>query len=143
MIKDKYVKYNSGYDKLSMIISSICVIHCVIFPLLLTTLTIWKIEILENIWLELIINTATIIFGGWAVWNGYKNYHFKTIIPLVFIVALVFLIIGSFIHDEYLEMVFKLIGSIAIIMLHVLNWKYAKSCVACKNNTKPILLKAG
>ena len=125
--------YKPRLDRIGIAVSVLCVIHCVLLPLVISTLPLWGIEVLENFWIELMTIAVSFVFGGWAVWKGYQKHHRKSFIPLIFITGLILLIAANLIHVEKAEMMLKFGGAITITVAHILNWQHSDQCAGCES----------
>jgi drug/metabolite transporter (DMT)-like permease len=123
--------YRSRWDVISIGASLACAVHCVVLPVLFTTLPLFGIEILENIYLELLTIFVTMGIGGWALWKGYHKIHRHLSIVVLFLIGLAFMISGNFFSSESIEMSTKMIGAILIIIAHIRNWQLSKNCKDC------------
>ena len=122
--------YKSYLDNISIGISALCVVHCIILPIFLSTLPLWGVEVLENPAIELITVLSTLLAGGWAIGKGYWKYHQHLFIPMLFITGLFSMTVANFMQSEALEMLLKGFGAILIVSAHISNWKKCSAC--CK-----------
>jgi hypothetical protein len=125
--------YKSRFDSISIFVSALCVIHCILLPIFLTTLPLWGFEVMENIWIESGTILISLVAGGWAIWRGYVKHHQRLFIPLLFIAGLSLMITANLIKNEKAEMVLKGAGALLVIVAHVVNWRVCRRCVVCEN----------
>jgi hypothetical protein len=118
--------YEGKWDAIGIGASLACAIHCVLLPVLFTTLTLFGIEILENPLLEVLTILVSMGAGGWAIWRGYIRLHRKKPVLVYFITGLVLMIAGNFFHHMYPEMCLKITGAGLIISAHIMNWKASR-----------------
>jgi len=128
--------YRSRWDAISIGASLACAVHCVLLPVIFTTLPLFGIEILENIYLEIVTIVVSMGVGGWALWKGYRRMHHNIAIVILFLVGLVFMIAGNFFSSENIEMSTKMIGAVLIITAHIRNWKQCKYCAYCNTENQ-------
>ena len=117
--------FRSRWDAIGIVASFACAIHCVLLPILFTTLTLCGIELLENAYLEILTILVSMCAGSWALIKGCKKHGNRSLL-LLFAGGLVCMITGNLLAAEYAEIVCKLTGSILIIIAHLKNVKHCK-----------------
>lgn len=120
--------YQSKWDIIGIGASLACAIHCVLLPIIFTTLPFFGIEILENPYLEAITLLVSMLAGGWAIWRGYSRLHHKLSLLVCFLAGLFLLIAGNFCSSLLLETGFKITGAALIITAHIRNWRSCNNC---------------
>ncbi len=128
MLQKIIARYNGILDKLSIAASLLCAIHCVLLPLVFTTLPFLGIELMKNIFLELVTVAISLMIGGWAIWKGYKNHHRNLLILILFIVGITLMVTGNFVNEKGNEMFLKFSGAALLVTAHVYNWQKCKHC---------------
>jgi MerC mercury resistance protein len=123
--------YKVKWDAISISASFICAIHCVLLPIICTSISFWGIEILENPMIEAATISVSMGLGGWAIFHGYTKHHRQKNIVFIFISGIVFLITPFFIRIDLPEMIFKFLGAFLLIIAHIKNWLACKKCVLC------------
>lgn len=109
-------------DKLGIITSITCLIHCLIFPILGTVFPLF-IQLEEPVEIGLIV--IAFILGGLSFIDNvlkHKYYLSLTLFTLGFILILVGVFQGE---------VFNLIGLVVLILSHYLNYKNIKNVDGC------------
>lgn len=119
-------------DKVGIGASLLCAIHCALLPLFFTTLPLMSIEILENEQVELGFILFSLIVGCFALYNGYKRHHLKTLPLFVFVAGIALLLFANFLLEDSRETIVKITGAATIIIAHILNWHFCKQCTICK-----------
>lgn len=122
--------YKSYLDSISISVSVLCVVHCIVLPIFLTTLSLWDIELLENSYIELLTILCTLVAGGWAIGKGFTKYHQQLAVPVLFVLGIIPMIIANYVEGELLEMILKGCGAVFIISAHITNWKKCSACCA-------------
>lgn len=112
---------NKGWDAIGIGASFACAIHCVLLPLIFTTLTLCGVEFIENKYLEVLTIFISMCAGSWALIRGYRKHHHRLSLILYFIIGLLLMIAGNFMHGQFAEIVCKLVGAVLIITAHVKN----------------------
>ena len=126
-----FIKSNSVADKFAILLSSLCLLHCVLTPFLLISVpylagfAFLKDEAL-HIWLLCLVVPASII----AIGFGYTQHKNNTTLMLAFsgIAVLVGAVtIGHEMFGHEAETIMTVIGSILVVSGHVKNLKLRAS----------------
>jgi uncharacterized membrane protein len=123
------IPYRSGLDSISIFIASLCIVHCIVLPVFLTTLPLWGFEVLENTFIEIATVLTALLAGGWAIFRGYREYHKSLSIVILFVAGLGSMTAANFLNDEALEMLLKGMGAIVVVAAHI--WTRRK-CTAMR-----------
>ena len=113
-------KLKVTYDKLGIITSFICFIHCIILPVVLSSLPIVGFGFLSNKSFEYLLIFLSFIFGFTSLLLGYKRYHGNGLPIFFFIMGFTTLIMNQ-IFDEQFVLILIPIATIAIILAHSMN----------------------
>jgi hypothetical protein len=122
------IKYQLKWDAIGIGASLACAIHCVLLPVIFTTITLSGIEILENPYLEGLTLLISMSVGGWAIWRGYRKLHHRKNLLIYFFAGLILMITGNFVSYMPSEMGLKIIGAIFLITAHIKNLRACKHC---------------
>tara|TARA_B100000749_G_scaffold280223_1_gene275333 strand:- start:41668 stop:42105 length:438 start_codon:yes stop_codon:yes gene_type:complete len=120
------------WDKVGLFASSLCIVHCLLFPLLMIvfpSITVamgWDEEFTHELLLAFIVPAVT-----FAVYSGYRIH--KEIKPMKYmVVGFLFVFFGTMhgfgLIDHDLEPIFVLIGSVLMVRGHFLNSHHCKRC---------------
>lgn len=119
-------------DRFGVLVSSLCVVHCILLPLVIiafptVTTALNLSEDVTHISLLLFLLPATVF----AIYSGFKVHKQKA--PLVYLgVGLFFVIVGTlFVHDwlsHQWEPFIVILGSICLVRGHLLNSHHCKKC---------------
>ena len=111
--------------------SVVCAIHCAIAPLLLSSLPLFGVNLIENIWVELLLLGTAFIIGASTLWHGYRKHHHKKT-PLVFFSAGMILFIIHQLYESGMGLWFFILpGVAAIISAHLLNFRHCQKAHHC------------
>lgn len=116
--------YRSRWDAIGIFASIACAIHCILLPIIFTTVTLFGIEFIENPYMEALTVLISMSAGSWALLKDYK--HKSSVLIWSFITGLSLMIIGNFLHGEATEIICKLGGSALIIYAHLKNIRHSK-----------------
>jgi len=124
-----------NYDKLGIALSTICVLHCLVFPVIVALIPfVTFLAFFENPYVEFILIWLAILNAGFSVTIGYKK-HSNFIVPAVFLSAIIIFGVNIFAHDLVHKYKFILpFGSVLAIFAHYYNRKLCSSCEKCKTD---------
>ena len=122
---------NINLDKVGIGASLLCAIHCALLPVLFTTLPLFGIELLENEHVELGFIVFSFAVGSLGLYASYKKHHQKIVPLLLFVIGISCLLFSNYLLGESLEVFGKIAGATAIIIAHIINWRYCKCCKIC------------
>ncbi len=110
-----------NWDALGIGASLACAIHCALLPLLFSTLPLFGINIIHNLWFEAGMITLSIAIGTYSLWHGYRRHHHSTQPLILFYLGSAFLITKQFfLHVE----VWLLIPALILILTaHIRNYR--------------------
>ncbi|MCF6404518.1 MerC domain-containing protein [Chitinophaga filiformis] len=127
--------YQVKWDAIGIGASLACAVHCVLLPVIFTTFSLFGVEILKNVFLEVLTVLVSMTAGGWAIWKGYMRLHRQKAVLVYFLAGLLLMIAGNFAGAVPLEMGLKIIGAILLITAHIRNWR---GCRECETHTSAI-----
>ncbi|MBT6325896.1 MAG: MerC domain-containing protein [Bdellovibrionales bacterium] len=118
-------KSEKTLDKLGMIISGVCVIHCLLTPIIVLALP-W----VEGIFSHEVVHLSLLLFlfplAIFTFTHGYKT-HKKLSIVIMGAIGISFISIPILIHPaEFTEQALTISGSIILIIAHYNNLKSCK-----------------
>lgn len=111
-------------DKLGMVTSIACAVHCAGVPLVITSLPLIGMEFLTNEWIEISMIVLSVVVGTWALTGAYSIH--KSFVPLMTL-TLGFGLIGSGHLIENLESALVPLGGLSIAGAHYSNWRLSRS----------------
>ena len=122
-------------DRLGIIVSAICCIHCMATPLLMI-LSPGLVQYFENEYIHMAMITLVVPLGLYSFISKFSVHENKT--PLyIGIIGMILLILAIAFHElhghghaEYIEMSLSVLGGIALIWAHVMNVKLCR-CHTC------------
>jgi len=113
------VKIN--WDRLGIATSVACAIHCIVLPLVLTSLPLFGVNIIHNLYFEWGMIILAFGIGVYALLHGYRTHH-KNLLPVwIFAAGFAFLITKQFFLPY--EAFFLAPAVILIISAHYLNYR--------------------
>lgn len=121
----------SKIDIVGMGLSVACAIHCLVAPVLLSTLSLLGIEFLGHEGFESIMIAMIAVLAGFAFSKGYRTHGRKGHFIFGGLGLLVFLILRPSVSAE-LEPYATVLGGSTFVIGHLLNWKWSKPCEECE-----------
>lgn len=124
-----FVEKTENWDRWGIFLSSLCAIHCLVTPFLILALPVLG-GYFENELVHIIMALFVVPVGVFAFWSGYKH-HKKMYLLVMGFVGLSLVggapLVHDFLHMEHLhidhahEELMTIIGSVTLIVAHVLN----------------------
>ena len=117
------LQYKYLNDKIAIGLSMVCAAHCLLMPSFVLAMPLLFSGQLDNEFLHQLMLWVIVPVSLYALSNGYKK-HKRMPIFLLGLAGILMLIGAVTIEEIFLgEEVITLLGSIAIIFSHFLNWK--------------------
>lgn len=116
--------FRINWDALGISASLACAIHCAILPLVLSSLPIFGINIVDNLFLEYFMIVLAFSIGMYSLWHGYKRHHHSYIPLMVFSVGIVFLIAKQIWHSQ--QIILLAIAVLLIVSAHLRNLRLCR-----------------
>ena len=122
-------------DRLGATASFLCAIHCMIMPLIVTTLPLLGIGFLANDWIEWTLVGISATLGITSLHLGYKVHKSKRALTLLS--AGLALIaagrIGEYQKTHLPNVAMVVIGGLAIATAHLINQRLCHTCKKCNS----------
>lgn len=123
------MKLHINWNALGLSAGVICAIHCALLPLFISSLPLFGIELLNNIYFEAGMIFIAALIGSFSLLHGYKRHHHR-ILPLnLFYIGIALLVLHQFFTSAKLWLVIP--SSLFIILAYYLNWKYCRIAKHC------------
>lgn len=115
------MKSKVNWDVLGIGASLACAIHCALLPLFLSSLPLFGINIIHNIYFEAGMIVLAFLIGTYSLYHGFRKHHHSFLPLLIFSAGFFFLVVKQFfIHVE----TWLLIPAVVLIVsAHILNYK--------------------
>jgi len=110
-----------NWDGLGIATSLACAIHCAILPMLLTSLPLFGINIIHNVFFEWAMIGLAFIVGSYSLFHGYVRHHQSMLPVLIFTLGFIFLAAKQFSHE--FEYVFLFFAVVLIVTAHYCNYR--------------------
>jgi hypothetical protein len=120
-----------NWEALGIAASVACAIHCAVVPLFITSLPLFGVNIIHNVFLEVLLLGTAFVIGFTTLWHGYKkhHHHLGTLVP--FSAGMLLFTLNQFIKFPYSAFVFVVPAVALIITAHLLNHRFCKKANHC------------
>ncbi len=113
------VKLN--WDGLGIATSIACAIHCALLPLILSTLPLFGVNIIHNVFFEWGMIALAFLVGSYSLFHGYIKHHHSYLPVLLFATGFIFLFAKQFFHSY--EVYFLIPAVPLIVTAHYINYR--------------------
>jgi hypothetical protein len=110
-----------NWDAMGIVTSIACAIHCALLPVIMTTLPVFGVNIIHNLFFEWGMIALAFVVGSYSLFHGYIKHHRSLTPVLIFSFGFVFLVLKQF-FDEF-NISFLVIAVVLIISAHVYNYR--------------------
>jgi ABC-type iron transport system FetAB permease component len=121
--------FKINYDALGIAASVACAIHCALLPLVLTSLPILGVNIINNIWFELMMILIALFIGIYSLRHGFKKHHHNKLPIIIFSSGMALLILKQVLHAQ--QIWFLIPAVILIVTSHYLNYRDCRKDGEC------------
>lgn len=112
-------------DKIGIGASTICMLHCMLVPLLLVFGADSSLWFVESEWIEHLIIGVSLVVGLISFLSGYRQ-HTQLFIPVLFIAGFLLLVNGEAVETTWVGVVLSVIGALIIVYAHTENLKWKR-----------------
>ena len=131
---EKTMTRSGRLDTVGSIISFSCAVHCLAFPILISTGSLMMISSADYELTENFIIIPSILIAVWSVSKSFK-IHKKPLPLALLVLSLILFGFGKFMHLENLEVAFCSTGAMLLAAAHLTNRRFLKkncllSCTA-------------
>ena len=124
--------FKINYDALGIAASVACAIHCALLPLVMSSLPILGINIINNIWFEMVMILIALGIGIYSLMHGFKKHHHRKLPVYVFAAGMVLLILKQILHTKQLW--FLVPAVVLIVSAHYLNYRDCRKAGECHSD---------
>lgn len=110
-----------NWDAFGIVTSIACAIHCALLPIIVSTLPIFGINIIHNLFFEWGMIALAFAVGSYSLFHGYIKHHRSLIPALIFSCGFVFLVLKQF-YVQY-DLMLLLVAVAFIISAHFYNYR--------------------
>lgn len=110
-----------NWDVMGIATSVACAIHCALLPVLMSSLPLFGINIIHNLFFEWGMIALAFLVGSYSLFHGFVKHH-RSIIPvLLFSVGFIFLLLKQAYHQYQNWLLFAAVT--LIITAHYYNYR--------------------
>ncbi len=113
------VKLN--WDAVGIAASVTCAIHCALLPILVTTLPVFGVNIVHNLFFEWGMIILAFIIGSYSLFHGFVKHHRSLVPVFIFGFGFTFLVLKQF-YPRF-NIAFLLVAVACIIIAHFYNYR--------------------
>lgn len=110
-----------NWDSWGIGASIACAIHCALLPLFFTSLPLFGVNIIHNVWFEIGMIGLALAIGTYSLWHGFKKHHHSYQPLIFFYIGSGFLIAKQF-FVQY-EVWLLIPAVILILIAHLRNYR--------------------
>jgi hypothetical protein len=118
-------------DKIGILASGLCVVHCLALPLVLSVISVSSLDALGDERFHAVLSVFATLIATMALWQGYRR-HLKWDAFLVALPGLGMLLLAAFnphhLIEENSERWLTVAGAVLISAAHILNRHRLKMC---------------
>lgn len=116
-----FMKSKINWDAIGITASLACAIHCALLPLFLTSLPLFGINIIHNLFFEAGMVVLAFAIGSYSLYHGYRRHHHSFWPIALFTAGMVLLVLKLFfIHYE----TWLMIPAVTLIVVaHIINYR--------------------
>ena len=126
------MKLQINWNALGVSATVACAIHCALLPLFLSTLPLFGINILDNIYFEAGMMLIALLIGGLTLFHGYRKHHHRFTPLILFVTGMFFLIFKHFFSATVIWLIIP--SSLLILFAYYLNWRLCRIAKHCHSS---------
>jgi hypothetical protein len=115
------MKIKLNWDAMGIATSVACAIHCALLPVMMSTLPIFGINIIHNVFFEWGMILLAFAVGSYSLFHGYVKHHRSSLPILIFSIGFAFLILKQLFHQYEIGLLIPAV--ILIIGAHFYNYQ--------------------
>jgi hypothetical protein len=126
----RLMNFRINWEALGVGASLACAIHCAVLPLFMSSLPLFGINIIHNIFVEVLLLGSAFVIGFTTLWHGYKKHHHKITTLVLFSAGMLLFTINQFVSFNHSKLILITPAVVLVIAAHFLNHRY---CVEAKH----------
>lgn len=123
------MKIQINWNALGVSAAVACAIHCALLPLFISTLPLFGINILDNVYFEIGMMSIALLIGGLTLFHGYRKHHHRLAPLFLFLAGMLLLVLKHFLANHVLWLVVP--SSFLIIFAYYFNWRLCRQAKHC------------
>ena len=126
------MKLQINWNAIGISASLACAIHCALLPLFISTLPLFGVNLLDNIYFEAGMILIAFLIGGLTLLHGYRKHHHHLTPLVLFISGMLLLIFKHFFSATVTWLIIS--SSLLILSAYYLNWRYCRIAKHCHSS---------
>jgi MerC mercury resistance protein len=118
------MNWRINWDALGISASLACAIHCAILPMLYSSLPLFGVNIIDNVFFEYFMIALAFAIGTFSLWHGYKKHHHSLLPLTVFSLGMTLLLAKQIWHQYQIPLL--VVAVILIVIAHFRNYKMCR-----------------
>jgi hypothetical protein len=123
------MKLHINWDAVGVSATLACAVHCALLPLVLSSLPLFGINIIHNVFFEAGMILLALFIGSYSLWHGYQRHHHRSVPLVLFISGMIFLVLKQFVLTYANWLLVPAV--ILIITAHFYNWRFCRIAKHC------------
>ena len=125
------MNFRINWEALGITASVACAIHCAVLPLFITSLPLFGVNIIHNLFVEVLLLGSAFVIGFTTLWHGYKKHHHHWATLILFSLGMILFTLHQFIKFPSSTFLFVTPATVAVITAHILNHRYCRVANHC------------
>jgi hypothetical protein len=114
-----------NWDAVGVATSVACAIHCALLPLILSSLSLFGVNIINNLSFEFVMILIAFCIGTYALYHGWKKHHHSWLPFIFFSGGITLLFCKQLWHNYQLDFLIPAVG--LIVTAHYLNYRFCRA----------------
>jgi len=123
------MKIQINWSALGVSAAVACAIHCALLPLFISTLPLFGINLLDNLYFEMGMISIALLIGGLTLLHGYRKHHHHLLPLSLFLGGMSLLILKHFFASTTLWLIIP--SSLLILAAYYVNWRFCRQAKHC------------
>lgn len=115
------MRFRINWDAIGVGTSLACAIHCALLPLFLTSVPLFGINIIHNVYFEAGMIFLALCIGLWSFYHGYRKHHHSLVPVLIFFAGFALLVLKQFFAHVETWLLIPAVG--LIVTAHLVNYR--------------------
>jgi hypothetical protein len=127
-LMNKGITVAALWDKIGLSVSGICAIHCLLFPIFITTLPLWPMAFTIHEWAHPMFIATLAPVTYYASKRSYFEKGITVALATGFFLILTGWLVGHYLIGLWFESAVTLLGSGILIAGHWMNYQHHRNC---------------
>src|SRR5690606_16381265 len=97
-----FMRMKLNWDAVGITATLACAIHCALLPLVLTSLPLFGVNIIHNVYFEAAMIFLALLIGSYSLYHGFRRHHHSYRPIIIFMIGMGLLVLKQFfLHVQY------------------------------------------